>query len=295
MYFIKAAVADAYRPNEARTNNLASAFSLYDDDLERWNLHVECPAGFPDNPSAICTQKAVFTVNRFTMVAAHEFLIPRAVGYSAGLINYFFRGVGKVDLVPNPQDPNGYMLQNNGEEPLIGTFYLFYDDQNDNRWLQQTWPINGGIPAHGQVAVAGFSPPTDPNHLPKTPGQYLLVFKGKMGQEGDEPSVSNTNPNFAVAANLVTVGNGGLIVTSGGDARGFAVPGNGGAVTITTGATLTTVSPSTEALEVNAADTVPLASNQIAHYSHITIKGTLKLTGNVALSVDGPVIVAGTI
>ncbi|HKT80213.1 MAG TPA: hypothetical protein VJP86_08325 [Vicinamibacterales bacterium] len=34
----------------------------------------------------------VYAMNRFTYDAAHQFLIPRAVGYSAGLINYFFRG-----------------------------------------------------------------------------------------------------------------------------------------------------------------------------------------------------------
>ena len=34
----------------------------------------------------------VYALNRFTFDAAHRFLIPRAVAYSAGLINYFFRG-----------------------------------------------------------------------------------------------------------------------------------------------------------------------------------------------------------
>ena len=34
----------------------------------------------------------VFALNRFTFDAAHQYLIPRAVAYSAGLINYFFRG-----------------------------------------------------------------------------------------------------------------------------------------------------------------------------------------------------------
>jgi hypothetical protein len=32
------------------------------------------------------------TVNRFTFAKDHQYLIPRAVAYSAGLINYFFRG-----------------------------------------------------------------------------------------------------------------------------------------------------------------------------------------------------------
>jgi hypothetical protein len=34
----------------------------------------------------------VFALNRFTFDAAHHYLIPRAVAYSSGLINYFFRG-----------------------------------------------------------------------------------------------------------------------------------------------------------------------------------------------------------
>jgi hypothetical protein len=34
----------------------------------------------------------VYALNRFTFTAAHQYLIPRAVAYSAGLINYFFRG-----------------------------------------------------------------------------------------------------------------------------------------------------------------------------------------------------------
>jgi hypothetical protein len=40
----------------------------------------------------------VFALNRFTFDAAHKFLIPRAVGYSAGLINYFFRG--QLEITP---------------------------------------------------------------------------------------------------------------------------------------------------------------------------------------------------
>lgn len=40
----------------------------------------------------------VFTLNRFTFDAAHQFLIPRAVGYSAGLINHFFRG--QLEITP---------------------------------------------------------------------------------------------------------------------------------------------------------------------------------------------------
>ncbi|MES3001247.1 MAG: hypothetical protein V4787_11205 [Pseudomonadota bacterium] len=40
----------------------------------------------------------VFTLNRFNHDVAHQTLIPRAVSYSAGLINYFFRGKMEISL-----------------------------------------------------------------------------------------------------------------------------------------------------------------------------------------------------
>ena len=46
----------------------------------------------------------VYALNRFTFDAAHKFLIPRAVGYSAGLINFFFRG----QLEISPPDEGVY-------------------------------------------------------------------------------------------------------------------------------------------------------------------------------------------
>ena len=55
-------------------NPRTSTYSIFDEDLSR--------AGF----------EWTFTLNRFNFDAAHGFLIPRAVGYSASLINHFFRG-----------------------------------------------------------------------------------------------------------------------------------------------------------------------------------------------------------
>lgn len=40
----------------------------------------------------------VFTLNRYNFDVAHQALIPRAVSYSAGLINYFFRGKMEISL-----------------------------------------------------------------------------------------------------------------------------------------------------------------------------------------------------
>lgn len=66
--------------NATLYNPYASSESIFAPDLEK--------AG----------EKSAFALNRFTMELAHTFLIPRAVGYSAGLVNYFFRGKLEISL-----------------------------------------------------------------------------------------------------------------------------------------------------------------------------------------------------
>lgn len=51
-------------------------------------------------------EKRVPGLNRFTFAFDHKLLLPRAVGYSAGLINYFFRG----DIEVAPPDENVYAV-----------------------------------------------------------------------------------------------------------------------------------------------------------------------------------------
>lgn len=43
-------------------------------------------------------QSLIFAMNRFNFDAAMTFLLPRAVGYSAGMINFFFRGQMQISL-----------------------------------------------------------------------------------------------------------------------------------------------------------------------------------------------------
>ncbi len=45
-------------------------------------------------------------------------LIPRAVGYSAGLLNYFLRG--DMDIVPDDATGSGYLIVNNTDEDMNG-------------------------------------------------------------------------------------------------------------------------------------------------------------------------------
>lgn len=79
MTFFKTTVTDSLRPSQVE-NPRAMVWSVFDPDLKTKN------------------QNEVYALNRFTLDAANEFLIPRAVAYSAGMINYFFRGKMEISL-----------------------------------------------------------------------------------------------------------------------------------------------------------------------------------------------------
>lgn len=100
--FFSNTVTDSLRTDETKSNPRALSVSIFDEDLKK------AGAG------------PVFALNRFNVDAAQQFLIPRAVGYSAGLINYFFRGKMEISLpdegiygivdhaVENQKDSSGF-------------------------------------------------------------------------------------------------------------------------------------------------------------------------------------------
>lgn len=103
-------------------------------------------------------------------------LIPRAVGYSAGLLNYFFRGDLKLEYETGAQP--GYVVVNNSNERMEGVFELYYDDRNDvRRFLadDSSFSLNP-LSRHEPFDLI---PPEDA----KEPDKYILVFKGKLGNE----------------------------------------------------------------------------------------------------------------
>lgn len=97
-------VSDTLRPGGSDTNAYAATYSIFDSDLKAMSL------------------SAVYTQNRFVWDSAAQFLLPRAVGYSAGLINYFFRGKLEVSL---PEE-GVYSVVDHGSEagsdPVTGGF-----------------------------------------------------------------------------------------------------------------------------------------------------------------------------
>jgi hypothetical protein len=143
-----------------------------------------------------------------------ELLLPRAVGYSTGLLDYFFRG--KIDLYYDELKPlDGYTLRNLGNEPIDGTFALYYDANDGNRYpvfgmdaKPVKWKTNGTILPNTELPVtASFNTPTDA----KNPEEYILVFNGQMGEEkeflgdGADPESPDTFASKgAVAGKVLT-------------------------------------------------------------------------------------------
>ncbi len=78
---LKGTVTDTLAPGMTAAGVALSAASAWDDIL------ASQPAGTP-----------VYHINRFNYDAMADLLIPRAVAYSAGLIDYFFRGKMEISL-----------------------------------------------------------------------------------------------------------------------------------------------------------------------------------------------------
>jgi hypothetical protein len=133
--------------------------------------------------------KKTYTLTKKNYDTMADVLIPRAVAYSAGLINYFFRG--KIDFVADPNNAGAYVIKNLGPEDMKGNFTLYYDAVDGARY-----PVAGDTPtttwagltitSKGQAGNRTFTPPTNP--APKNAGEYMLVFNGDMGQEKATPN-----------------------------------------------------------------------------------------------------------
>jgi hypothetical protein len=97
-------------------------------------------------------------------------LVPRAVGYSAGLLDYFFRG----DI-----DVSACRLANDSGEDMSGRFTLYYDNKDDQRiWA---WSEVADLPAKGYGPRISLKAPS----TAKEASKYMLVFRGTMGNEKD--------------------------------------------------------------------------------------------------------------
>jgi hypothetical protein len=109
-------------------------------------------------------------------------LLPRAVGYSAALVDHFFRGpIAATDL----QDPVNALIRTftiiNGspDEDASGTFELYVEPEDGARTLWQSWSLTIFYGTSAAVSV-----PRLPMNTPPTT-RCMLVFRGLLGSESD--------------------------------------------------------------------------------------------------------------
>jgi hypothetical protein len=124
-------------------------------------------------------------LDKFVYADYADRLIPRAIGYSADLLEYFFRG--EIDMVPD-DEAGGYVIMNKTEEEMEGTFYLYYDNTDDERirlWQMEftLGPFDPDNPDSGDNK--SYNIYFDEPDNAKEPGKYILVFRGRLGNETD--------------------------------------------------------------------------------------------------------------
>ena len=120
----------------------------------------------------------VFSLNRLNYDAMADLLVPRAVGYSAGLLDYFFRGTLSFEVkVGTGQDSQmGLVVTNTSDEEMEGTFSLYAEDANEKRGDSPEVSTSLTLPPGGKSETVGFTPA-------RSVHKYVLVFQGRLGTE----------------------------------------------------------------------------------------------------------------
>lgn len=154
----------------AGRNERAASFSVFDQYL-----------------SEVDDSKGLITLNSLNFDAAYRFLIPKAVTYSAGLINHFFRVRIKVESAVAEGGKVRLRVANASEADNQfgpGTFELYYDAVDGTR---KPLPIEEGKAlATAQLPVSGthdllVSIPQDVDRTIEKP--FVLMYRGVAGQE----------------------------------------------------------------------------------------------------------------
>lgn len=130
----------------------------------------------------------------------HSLLIPKAVAYSGGAIDYFFRGKLKLRITWNEEESRYHLGITNDSTQTFkgGAFTLYSDDQNGNRSavaLNLVDPWNAGSTLGADASVqATFQAPSG------TVAGFMLVYKGTIGTDGNGGAADSVDAGIAVAA-----------------------------------------------------------------------------------------------
>ncbi len=152
-FFIKHAFVDPVTNTEHFMNRFSS-FGLWDDELTKQG------------------KQPIFSMNRLNYMDRYEVLVPRAVGFSQGLIDYFFRG--KISATIS----NGQLrVRNESDVPIVGTLHSYSDNTSGDRIGHQSISINLAPGQQTQNLDTDIYLPDNPSYT----GWRALAFNGSIG------------------------------------------------------------------------------------------------------------------
>jgi hypothetical protein len=155
---------------------------------ELWNLPIPLPRVY---------QRTLHLDDRCHKEYA-QYLVPRAVGYSAGLLDYFFRGKLQVTTVPILYKKTIYYLRvkiknmtPTQETMAAGEFTLPYrytpsggnSDGSQDVWGKAPVVSSGILVYDGEETVIDFLLPTPIPRENYDSAKFILAFKGTLGKE----------------------------------------------------------------------------------------------------------------
>ncbi len=138
--------------------------------------------------------KPIFSLNRFNFDEQAKLLLPRAVGYSAGLLDYFFRGrLTSPKNVSFNEDRTAVSFKVFNEKPdevagpgnlVVLATYRSYEGAPEESQLSEPVEVTA-LPQAGQDILA--TPFRFPNQIPITVKdlKFTVAFRGQLGVESD--------------------------------------------------------------------------------------------------------------
>ncbi|HEX3856076.1 MAG TPA: DUF642 domain-containing protein [Verrucomicrobiae bacterium] len=113
----------------------------------------------------------------------HNVFIPKAVQYSAGLLDYFFRGTLASTIISNTLQYTTLVINTSGQSFSNGTFYIYEDDTNAVRTLVTQTNLSGTLANNNGITMIFSNATLSTNNL-------VVVYQGTIGTDPVESGIS---------------------------------------------------------------------------------------------------------
>jgi len=134
----------------------------------------------------------------------HSILLPKAVEYSTGILDYFFRGIIDPCITISLDDDSEWVLnvQNNSGETWSGGAFTVLEEQSDGTRTQvlQSTLDNPLVDGESMQLVLSDAPPSGTKAL-------IIVYKGTIGLTDGNPS-DLVDAGSAIATTTMNLGSG---------------------------------------------------------------------------------------